>query len=99
MDTLIASFQTLIVDPATPKFTYMQQQQQQQQQQHPLQQTNNTLCTTGTSASFNIGVNNTLCTWIGCNHGSSMDVDDVFCPRRSERLAVKTPINYKGLCK
>ncbi len=94
MDTLIASFQTLVVDPAAPKFIYVQPQQQQQQQQFsdwrsltpqqqqpPLQQTN------------------TLCNWIGCNHGTAMDVDDVFCPRRSERLAIKAPVNYKGMCK
>ena len=87
MDTLTASFQTLIVDPAVPKFTYIQQQQQQQQQQQ-------------ISASFNMGANSTLCNWLGCSHGSSsMDIDDVFCPRRSERLATKQPVNYKGLSK
>ncbi len=42
----------------------------------------------------------TLCSWIGCNHGSSaMEVDDVYCPRRSERLAAKAPVDYKGMCK
>lgn len=44
-------------------------------------------------------IENRLCTWIGCSHGTAMDVDDVFCLRRSDRLAVKSPVNYKGMCK
>jgi len=83
MDSLIASFQTLQVDANAPKFIYTPVLPVLQQQQPQHQPL----------------IGNRLCTWIGCSHGTAMDVDDVFCPRRSERLAIKPAINYKGMCK
>ncbi len=86
MDSLIANFQSLSV--GTLQTQYQTQYQMPYQPQQIIMQSVNK-----TPAS-------TLCSWIGCNHGSSaMEVDDVYCPRRSERLAAKAPVDYKGMCK